>query len=227
MTPRRRSPALLESTATLMLNMLARLIVGDRLANGISMFWAPPTVIVRVADPAWAPLSTSVIVIGQGTEDASAYRTDTRMPVVAAKLRPRPLPPASYSRSIRPSASTVDAYSSNPLLGNTPAVTESAMVAIIVAETVNFRTPPTTPASTGSETVVVPTVVRTMPGGFRVVTALVKSSTTVAVSCPAPSTTNSGIARAGHRPRMRQLSARRPKLLTVRSGSNRSGSRSD
>lgn len=223
MTPRRRSPALLESTATLMLKMFARLIVGDRLVNGMSMVWAPLTVIVRVAEPAWAVLSTSVIVIGHGTEDASAYRTDTRMPVVAAKLSPRPLPPASYSSSIRPSASTVDAYSNSPLLGNTPAVTESAIVAIIVAETVNFRTPPTTPASPESVTVVVPTVVRTMPGGFRVVTALVKSSTTVAASCRAPRSTNSGTARVDHRPRMRQLSARRPRLLTARSDSNRSG----
>jgi len=57
-----------------------------------------------------------------------------------------------------------------------PAVTESAMVPRLVAVTVSFRTPPITPLSPESVTVVLPTVDCVTPGGEPVAAALVKSS---------------------------------------------------
>jgi hypothetical protein len=82
------------------------------------------------------------------------------------------------------------------LLGNTPAVTESAIVPMLVATTVNFLTAPITPPSPESVTLVVPTVERRIPGGFLVVVALVKSSIVIAVTLCEQTAVSSGSRKA-------------------------------
>jgi len=111
MTPSLKSPAFFGSTTTFRLKMLDRSIPGERLAKGMSTVCAPLAVIVDVADALLEAPLTSVRVTGHGTEDASAYRIVSLTPVTPARFAPNPFPfpPASYSTSIRPSASTVEA----------------------------------------------------------------------------------------------------------------------
>jgi hypothetical protein len=108
-TPSLKSPAFFGSTTIFRLKMLERSIPGERLEKEMSTVCAPLTVIVDVADAVLDAPLTSVRVTEHGTEDASAYRIMNLMPVTTARFAPNPFPFASYSNSIRPSASTVEA----------------------------------------------------------------------------------------------------------------------